>query len=107
MSRILDVYLCDNFAGTLTQDNSGDLEFAYDQSYLDATDFGISLSLPSAQKRHKGKVVKAFFSGLLPEESVRERLAGYLGSGPIRFIHSARVKFLIDGLEKRAATSHR
>ncbi len=30
-----------------------------------------------------------------------------LGSGPIKFIHSARVKFLIDGLEKRAATSHR
>ena len=79
MSRILDVYLCDNFVGTLTQDDSGDLEFAYDQSYLDSTDFGISLSLPSGQKQHKGKVVKAFFSGLLPEESVRERLAGYLG----------------------------
>jgi len=79
MSRLLDVYLCDDFVGTLLQDDSGDLEFAYDQDYLAATAHGISLSLPSTQKRHKGKIVKAFFSGLLPEESVRERLAGYLG----------------------------
>lgn len=79
MSRILDVYLCDNFVGTLTQDNSGDLEFAYDQGYVETRDCGISLSLPSTQKLHKGKIAKAFFSGLLPEESVRERLAGYLG----------------------------
>lgn len=79
MSRILDVYLCDNFVGTLTQDNSGDLEFAYDQGYIETTDRGISLSLPSTQKLHKGQIAKAFFSGLLPEESVRERLAGYLG----------------------------
>lgn len=79
MSRILDVYLCDNFVGTLTQDDSGDLELAYDQGYLETTTHGISLSLPSTQKLHKGKIVKAFFSGLLPEESVRERLAGYLG----------------------------
>lgn len=79
MSRILDVYLCDNFVGTLTQDDSGDLEFAYDQGYIETTNRGISLSLPSTQKLHKGKIAKAFFSGLLPEESVRERLAGYLG----------------------------
>jgi serine/threonine-protein kinase HipA len=79
MNRILDVYLCDNFVGTLTQDDSGDLEFSYDLGYLETTSRGISLSLPSTQKLHKGKTVKAFFSGLLPEESVRERLAGYLG----------------------------
>lgn len=79
MSRILDVYLSDNFIGTLTQDDSGDLELAYDWGYLEATNHGISLSLPSTQKLHKGKVVKAFFSGLLPEENVRERLAGFLG----------------------------
>ena len=46
MSRILDVYLCDNFAGTLTQDECGDLEFAYDKSYLETANHGISLSLP-------------------------------------------------------------
>ena len=79
MSRILDVYLCDNFVGTLTQDDSGDLEFAYDEGYLETAAHGISLSLPTTQKLHKGKTVKSFFSGLLPEESVRERLARYLG----------------------------
>lgn len=91
MSRILDVYLCDNFVGTLTQDDSGDLEFAYDQGYLETAAHGISLSLPLSagfssgfsdgffKGTYKGKKVKAFFSGLLPEETVRERLAGYLG----------------------------
>jgi HipA-like protein len=57
MSLILDVYLCDNFIGTLTQDNSGDLELVYDQCYLEATTHGISPSLPSTQKLHKGKIV--------------------------------------------------
>ena len=79
MSRILDVYLSNNFVGTLTQDESGDLEFAYDQGYLEEAGRGISLSLPLTQELHKGKTVKAFFSGHLPEESVRQRLAGYLG----------------------------
>lgn len=79
MSRRLDVYLCDNFVGTLTQDESGDLEFAYDQGYIETTNRGISLSLPSTQKRHHGKIVKVFFSGLLPEETVRERLTRNLG----------------------------
>jgi len=79
MSLRLDVYLCDNFVGTLTQDESGDLEFAYDQGYIETTNQGISLSLPSTQKLHHGKIVKAFFSGLLPEETVRERLAKNLG----------------------------
>ncbi len=91
MSRILDVYLCDNFVGILTQDESGDLEFTYDQGYLKNSTHGISLSLPLStgslsplpndffKGRYKGKKVKAFFSGLLPEETVRKRLAQCLG----------------------------
>jgi len=91
MSRILDVYLHNDFVGTLTQDDSGDLEFAYDSSYLETASIGISLSLPLGsgfssafsggffKGVHKGKKVKSFFAGLLPEESVRERLAGKLG----------------------------
>ena len=79
MSRMLDVYLCDNFVGTLTQDDSGDLELSYDQGYVETKDRGISLSLPSTQKLHKGKSVKALFSGLLPDESEREGLARNLG----------------------------
>ncbi len=83
MSRILDVYLHDDFVGILTQDDSGDLEFAYDSSYLEKSSIGISLSLPLStevsKSVHKGKKVKSFFAGLLPEESVRERLAENLG----------------------------
>lgn len=91
MSRILDVYLCDNFVGTLTQDKSEDLEFAYDTEYANSEAKPISLlfPLPSilpltlpvkfSPNLWKGKKVKAFFSGLLPEETVRERLAKYLG----------------------------
>ena len=77
MSRILDVYLCDNFVGTLTQDNSGDLEFAYDQGYVETRDRGISLSLPSTQKRHKGKIAKAFDANNVFETSL-------YGCSPIR-----------------------
>jgi serine/threonine-protein kinase HipA len=91
MDRVLDIYLCNNLVGTLTQDESGDLEFVYDHHYLKTAKHGISLSLPLSagfsdefsddffKGIYRRKNVKAFFSGLLPEESVRERLAGYLG----------------------------
>lgn len=79
MSRTLDVYLCDYFVGTLSQDQNGDLEFLYDHNYLENATHGISLSLPLTKEIYKGGVAKSFFSGLLPEESVRERLARYLG----------------------------
>lgn len=91
MSRILDVYLNDDFVGILSQDDSGDLAFSYDKEYIEKAPFGISLSLPlnagfsSAfsdeffKGVYEGAAVKAFFSGLLPEESVRDRLAGHLG----------------------------
>ncbi len=79
MSRILDVYLQENRAGCLEQTDSGTLTFAYDIGYLNTASYGISLSLPLQPGSFKGAKVKAFFSGLLPEESVRERLAGYLG----------------------------
>ena len=34
MSRILDVYLHEQFAGKLIQDNSGRLQFEYAEKYL-------------------------------------------------------------------------
>lgn len=79
MSRKLDVYLQDVLAGCLEQNNSGDLIFTYDADYLEAASYGISLSLPLQKNAFMGAQVKAFFSGLLPEESVRDRLAKYLG----------------------------
>ena len=79
MSRMLDVYLQDKLAGSLEQTDSGDLAFTYDADYLDAAPYGISLSLPLCSDAFKGSQVKAFFSGLLPDESVRKRLATSLG----------------------------
>ena len=79
MSRMLDVYLQDKLAGSLEQTDGGDLAFTYDADYLDAAHYGISLSLPLQSDAFKGSQVKAFFSGLLPDESVRARLAKYLG----------------------------
>ena len=77
--RILDVYLKNNYVGQLKQKRSGDLTFTYSQTYLSKARIGISISLPLRSEEFEGNVVKAFFSGLLPEESVRDRLAGYLG----------------------------
>lgn len=79
MSRMLDVYLQDMLVGCLEQTDSGDLAFTYDADYLEAASYGISLSMPLQKEAFKGAQVKAFFSGLLPEESVRDRLAKYLG----------------------------
>ena len=77
--RILDVYLKDEYAGPLKQNQNGTLTFNYDEGYLSKAQRGISISLPLQSKAFEGPVVTAFFSGLLPEESVRDRLASYLG----------------------------
>lgn len=80
MSSALDVYLNDQLAGKLTQDKTGDLQFQYDAAYvLQPEALAISLSLPRQETAHTGQNVKAFFSGLLPDDIVRHRLARFLG----------------------------
>lgn len=79
MTRILDVYLCNNLAGKLEQEKDGELIFTYNSDYLKSALYGISISLPLRSDPYKSSEVKNFFSGLLPEESVRNRLASYLG----------------------------
>jgi len=79
MNRMLDVYLYDIYAGELIQDDSGDLSFSYDSNYLDNNHLAISVSMPLQEKPYKGKVVKSFFSGLLPDELAKHKLAKYLG----------------------------
>lgn len=77
--RTLDVYLKGDLVGTLEQNQSGTLTFRYSEAFIEASQVGISLSLPLRKEPHQGDSVKAFFSGLLPDESVRERLAKSLG----------------------------
>ncbi len=77
--RILDVYLKDQLIGQLVQSDRGALAFSYNQAYLSTAQTGISISLPLQSNPFTGDVVKAFFSGLLPEQSVRARLAKNIG----------------------------
>lgn len=78
-ARELDVYRNTTYVGKLMQNTAGSLSFAYDSEFLQNSDTAISISLPLGIDPFDGDVVKAFFSGLLPEESVRTRLARFLG----------------------------
>lgn len=79
MSRILDVYLHDVHAGKFKQDDAGQLSFIYDDKYVEEDRLGLSLSMPVSDEIHEGASVKTFFSGLLPDDIVRQRLGKYLG----------------------------
>ncbi len=80
MSRILDVYLHEQFVGKLMQDDSGRLQFQYDEKYVFSEEpMPVSLSMPVRLERYEEQKVRAFFSGLLPDDIARYRLARYLG----------------------------
>ena len=79
MSRTLDVYLHENFAGQLTQDKSGRLSFVYNLTYLSQRNFALSISLPLQPEPFMHNRVKAFFSGILPDSVARIKLAKHLG----------------------------
>ena len=80
MNRVLDVYLHEIYVGKLfSPSGSADLLFTYDAEYLEADHPALSISLPLDKGTYKGNKVKAFFSGFLPDDIVRHRLARYLG----------------------------
>ncbi len=79
MSRILDVYMHGDLVGKLVQGKSGGLSFAYDAAYITAKKWALSISLPVQEETFEGNQVRAFFSGLLPDDLVRHTLAKYLG----------------------------
>jgi serine/threonine-protein kinase HipA len=80
INQILDVYLHEQFVGKLRQGNAGFLQFQYDEAYLVASSpVAVSLSLPLQLALHEGQNVRAFFSGLLPDDIARHKLARYLG----------------------------
>jgi serine/threonine-protein kinase HipA len=79
MKKTLDVYLRDRLVGKLFS-AQGTLSFVYDEAYLKSSDaVKISASLPLSGQEFLHSPVAAFFSGLLPDEAVRIRLAKYLG----------------------------
>jgi serine/threonine-protein kinase HipA len=80
VTRSLDVYFKNRKAGILGQDNNGTLTFVYDTDYLQSGGAtAISFSMPLREEQYSDQVVRPFFSGLLPDEGARQRLAGALG----------------------------
>lgn len=78
--RRLAVYLAGAAVGDLEQDDSGLLKFRYRPEWL-ARDgaSALSRSLPLQGAAFRGKHARAFFSGILPEEEPRRRIASILG----------------------------
>jgi len=80
MTRYLDVYFKTAKAGILGQDADGTLTFSYDPAYLQIGGAAaISFSMPLREEQYPDQVARPFFSGLLPDEGARQRLAGALG----------------------------
>lgn len=79
MNKELDVYLHGIYAGKLIQNVSGGLCFIYEDRYIEENHPAISISLPLKKGFYEGDKVKAFFSGFLPDDLIRHKLARYLG----------------------------
>lgn len=80
MTHLLDVYFGEAKAGALRQDEAGALNYAYDPGYLAGrAPRAISFSMPLQEAPYADRIARPFFSGLLPDEGARQRLAGALG----------------------------
>ena len=80
MSRILDVWFQGYKAGRLVQDESGRLSYAYADAYLAGeTPWPLSVSMPVRPESYEDRIARPFFSGLLPDDLARHRLASLLG----------------------------
>lgn len=80
MARTLHVYLHNDLAGQLVQDDGGQMRFAYAESWLNrpgATP--LSQSLPLRKERFSRNECRGFFGGILPEQAKRELIARNLG----------------------------
>jgi len=74
-SPLLEVFLHGERAGTLGRKDNGNLQFRYDQEYLEEHGQPLSLNLPLREEAFPHRDCLAFFGNLLPEEDVRAQLA--------------------------------
>lgn len=80
MAKNLDVYVGDDIVGQLVQDDGGQMSFGYAQRWLNKEGaVPLSQSLPLREESFKAKQCRAFFAGILPEQSKREIMARNLG----------------------------
>jgi len=80
VSRSLDVYFANDKAGDLQQNEDGLLEFTYWPNYLSSDRaVAISVSMPLQEAPFTDRIARPYFSGLLPDEGARRRLARAIG----------------------------
>jgi serine/threonine-protein kinase HipA len=80
MARILDVWFHGNKAGQLNQDDDARLQFAYAADYLRSNQpWPLSVSMPPGDAQFEDRIARPFFSGLLPEDLIRRKVAKLLG----------------------------
>lgn len=80
IAKSLSVFWNGRLVGSYDKFESGAEQFAYDADYLRSSDAQpISHSLPLREDAYGSTKIRPFFSGLLPEESQRTRIATYLG----------------------------
>ncbi len=80
MTRTLDIWWDGRLVGQLTQNQHGELGFAYAQEWLnDEKAQPLSASLPKRAEPFTRRECRPFFGGLLPEESQRDAAAQALG----------------------------
>lgn len=78
----LDVYLHDMKVGTLSSEK-GRMEFCYSSAYITNSEAEpLAFSLPVRPEPYQEEAITPFFSNLLPDESVRVRIAEILGISP-------------------------
>jgi serine/threonine-protein kinase HipA len=71
----LEVRLHGRFAGTLLRKDNGNLQFRYDEAYVEAKGPPLSVNLPVESAAYPHRDCLAFFGNLLPEEDVRAQVA--------------------------------
>lgn len=83
MIKSLDVWWDDARAGDLQIDGNSDLEFVYDEAWLqDPGRPAISISLPKRPAPFNRRQTRPFFARLLPEQMQRDAGARALGVSP-------------------------
>lgn len=71
----LEVLLNGRVAGTLLRKDNGNLQFRYDEAYVEANGPRLSVNLPVDSAAYPHRDCLAFFGNLLPEEDVRAQVA--------------------------------
>ena len=85
----LNVFLFNTLAGYLFSTADRGVVFTYDENYVNNNGMPLSLSLPLQKEEFSQKKCMPYFSGLLPEGSIRNRISEYL-----HISESSTIKFL-------------